>query len=209
MSWNCFLKLPGSASTRSISKRVRWARTASISLALALACSACSAKAPPSTYRPAVVPGIDQRQLEAAIGRPSSTLPFALPGIAAQILSYPFGQVATRNGTVITVTIAGDPSFVGPYGSHIGMAEDQLASALKASGKHIKGHHDSYDVIAGDMVTRTKDAYDDTDHVMFELAAANPNDPEAPYSIVSINLADANGFAFLQALTQAKESGVY
>ena len=26
---------------------------------------------------------------------------------------------------------------------------------------------------------------------------------------MSINLADANGFAFLQALTQAKESGVY
>ena len=87
-------------------------------------------------------------------------------------------------------------------------SEDQLMKTLRF-GKHRVVHRDSYDVLAGDIDTRTRDVYDETDHVMYELAAANANDPEAPFSVVSINLADHDGFVFLEAVTQAKVSGLY
>jgi hypothetical protein len=146
--------------------------------------------------------------VESLLGKPTSTLPFRLPGIEAQILAYPFGQVVVRNGKVIAVTIASDPAYVGPHGMRVGAPEDQLTAALKASG-HRTGHRDAYDLIAGDTVTRTKDLYDETDHVMYELAAANANDPEAPYHVVGINLANPEGFSFFQVVTNAKVSGLY
>ena len=133
---------------------------------------------------------------------------FGLPRVEAQILTYPFGQVALQQGRAIAVMIASDPSYVGPNGTRLGMAETDLRAALHKGG-HRQGHLDAYDVIAGDLTTRTKDLYDETDHVMYELAAANANDPEAPYSIISINLADAAGFDFLQAVTSAKVGGLY
>jgi len=142
------------------------------------------------------------------LGKPQSSLSFALPRIQAQILSYPFGQVAVQQNRVVTVTIASDEAYTGPNGARLGMSEADLRAALHKGG-HKQGHLDAYDVIAGDVTTRTKDLYDLTDHVMYELAAANANDPEAPYSIISINLADANGFAFLQVVTNAKVGGLY
>jgi len=133
---------------------------------------------------------------------------FGLPHVQAEILTYPFGQVAVQNATAIAVMIASDPSYVGPNGARLGMAETALRAALHKGG-HRHGHLDAYDVIAGDVTTRTKDLYDETDYVMYELAAANANDPEAPFSIISINLADAAGFDFLQAVTSAKVGGLY
>ncbi|HME82329.1 MAG TPA: hypothetical protein VKF82_09660 [Candidatus Eremiobacteraceae bacterium] len=154
------------------------------------------------------MPGISLGQLEALLGKPSSSLPFALPGgIQADILAFPFGQAALKGDKVITVTIASDPSYVGAHGVHLGMPEDQLLKALHGTGA--KGHRDAYDVIVGDMDTRTKDYYDETGHVMYELAAANANDPEAPFNVVSVNLADAQGLQFLEAVTNAKVSGLY
>jgi len=147
-------------------------------------------------------------RLETLLGKPKNTLPFTLPGVDAQILEYPFGQAVARSGKVIAVTIAGDTAYIGPFNIRIGTSEDDLRAALRAPGTR-RGHKDAYDLIVGDTVTRTKDLYDDTDHVMFELAAANANDPEAPYSVVSINLANPDGFAFFQAVTSAKVGGMY
>ena len=104
-------------------------------MALCVVAASCSSKPPPSTYKEGVVPGITQHQLESLLGPPSSTLPFALPGIQAQILSYPFGQVAIQHGKAITVTIASDPSYMGPLGMHLRTLEDQLMQTLRL-GKH-------------------------------------------------------------------------
>jgi hypothetical protein len=158
-------------------------------------------------YRPGVVPGISQARLEELAGKPTSSLPFSLPGVHADILAYPFGQVALRDGRAITVTIASDPTYVGSHGIALGMPEDQLLKTLRTI--HARGHRDAYDVIVGDNVTRTKDYYDEKHGVMYELAAANANDPLAPYSVVSINLANADGFKFFEAVTQAKVGGLY
>lgn len=184
-------------------------RTASAALAFAITVAGCASKPPPSLYKPGVLPGVGVSRVEALLGKPTSTLPFTLPGVEAQVLAYPFGQVVERNGKVMAVTIASDPAYVGPHGVSLGASEDRMTAALKAADGHRTGHRDAYDLIVGDAVTRTKDLYDDTDHVMFELAAANANDPEAPYHVISINLADPQGFSFLQAVTNAKVSGLY
>lgn len=134
-------------------------------------------------------------------------MPFQLPGVQAEILAYPFGQAVLQGGRVVVVTIASDPVYVGAHGIHLGMPEDQFLKALHGTGA--KGHRDAYDVIVGDTVTRTKDYYDVNGHVMYELAAANANDPLAPYNVIGVNLADTRGFAFLQTLTTDKVSGVY
>jgi hypothetical protein len=188
---------------------VRWARTASAALALLfVAAAGCSSKPPPTTYKAGVVPGISVSRLEELVGKPQSTIAFSLPtGVSAQILAYPFGQTVVRGGQVRTVTIAGDPSYVGPHGVRLNMPEDQVLKALH--GTRANGHRDSYDVIVGDTVTRTKDYYDERGHVMYEFAAANANDPEAPYNLVSINLADADGFNFLEDVAKSKQSGEY
>ena len=173
-----------------------------------IALAACAPKTTPSTYKAGAVPGISRSRFEAILGKPQSSISFALPRIQAQILSYPFGQAAVQQNRIVTVTIATDEGYVGPNGARLGMAEAELRAALHRGG-HRQGHLDSYDVIAGDVTTRTKDLYDLTDHVMYELAAANANDPEAAYSIISINLANSDGFAFLQAVTSAKVGGLY
>lgn len=208
MTRNCHPNLWHPARSRSMSRHARQTLIAGAAFVLAAAACACSAKPPPSTYNTSAVPGISASRLESLLGKPTSTLPFRLPGIEAQVLAYPFGQVIVRDGKVIAVTIATDPSYVGPHGVTVGTSEDHLMAALKASG-HRSGHRDAYDLIAGGTETRTKDLYDDTDHVMYELAAANANDPEAPYHVISINLANPEGFSFLQAVTSAKVSGLY
>lgn len=169
----------------------------------------CSNRTAPSTYKAGAVPGITASRLETLLGKPSSTLPFTLPGIEAQVLAYPFGQVVARNGTVIAVTIASEPSYVGPHGIRLNMPEDQLLAALRSAGGRRSGHRDTYDLVVGDTVTRTKDLYDETDHVMYELASANANDPETSYRVVSINLANEDGLSFFEAVTSAKVSGLY
>ena len=175
-------------------------------LALIVTAAACS-KPPPPSYRPGAVPGISRAQLEGIAGKPTSTLPFTLPGVSAQILAYPFGQAVLQDDKVVVVTVAGDPGYVGAHGVKLGMPEDQLLKALH--GTRAKGHRDAYDVVVGEMDTRTKDYYDETGHVMYELAAANPNDPLAPFNLIGINLANAEGFTFLENLTKAKVSGLY
>ena len=177
-------------------------------VAVTIVLTACTPKAVPSSYKAGAVPGLVRSQIEAILGKPQSSMAFSLPRLQAQILSYPFGQVALQNDKAVTVTIASEPSYVGPNGATLGMSEVDLRSALHKGG-HKHGHLDSYDVIQGDITTRTKDLYDESDHVMYELAAANANDPEAPFSVISINLADANGFAFFQAVTNAKVGGLY
>ena len=191
--------------------RAPFVRGASVVLVLiaVAAATGCGSKPPPSTYKAGAVPGISVSRLETLLGKPKNTLPFTLPGIQAEILEYPFGQAVARSGEVIAVTIAGDPSYTGPFNIRIGTSEDDLNTALRGAGGKRTGHRDSYELIVGDTVTRTKDVYDDTDHVMFELAAGNPNDPEVSYSVVSINLAGPEGFAFLQAVTNAKVGGMY
>jgi len=187
--------------------RMKLSSTACLTvLAVSFALAGCT-KPPPPTYKPGVVPGIDRARLEAIAGKPSSTLPFQLPGLAAEILAYPFGQAVLQDDKVVVVTIASDPSYVGAHGITLGIPEDQLLKALH--GTKAKGHRDAYDVIVGDTDTRTKDYYDKTGHVMYELAAANPNDPLAPFNVIGINLANADGFTFLENLTKAKVSGLY
>lgn len=201
MNWNCVRSVRDSLCSAT------GAILAIVAGAAILLCS-CTQKPPPSTYKQGALPGLNRGQIEALLGKPQSSIAFALPRIQAQILSYPFGQVAMQGDQAITVTIASDPSYVGPNGATLGMAEVDLRGALHKVG-HKHGHLDSYDVIAGDVTTRTKDLYDESDHVVYELAAANANDPEAPFSIISINLADSAGFAFLQAVTSAKVGGLY
>ena len=193
---------------------MRWARTASVALALWLTSASwllagCGSKPPPESYKTGVVPGISESEVASLLGKPSNTLPFSLPGIHATVLTYPFGQVALQEGKVVSVMVASDPRFVGANGVKLGMPEDAMKAALRSDHKHRSGHLDAYDVVAGDIITRTKDLYDQTDHVVYELAAANANDPLAPYSVISINLANDGGFAFLEAVTQAKIGGVY
>ncbi|MBV8280736.1 MAG: hypothetical protein JO347_01580 [Candidatus Eremiobacteraeota bacterium] len=175
-------------------------------LAASFAIAGCS-KSPAPTYKAGAVPGIDRAALETAVGKPSSSMPFALPGLKAEILAYPFGQAVLQDGKVAVVTIASDPAYTGAHGIHLGMPEDEFLKALHGTGA--KGHRDAYDVIAGDMDTRTKDYYDEHGSVMYELAAANANDPLAPYNVIGINLADASGLSFLETLTKDKVAGLY
>src|SRR5215470_10783487 len=174
MTWNCCPSVRDLASTPSISRRARWARTADVmhGVRARFVCSACAAlllaaftagcanKPPQSTYKAGAVPGVSVARLETLLGKPKNTLPFTLPGIDAQILEYPFGQAIARSGKVIAVTIAGDMAYVGPFNIRIGTSEDDLRAALRAPGKR-NGHRDAYDLIVGDTVTRTKDVYDD------------------------------------------------
>ena len=41
------------------------------------------------------------------------------------------------------------------------------------------------------------------------MAAANPNDPLAPFNVISITRANDDGFALLTAITKAKIGGMY
>lgn len=175
-----------------------------------LALAACSPRAPSSNgYRPEVVPGITKDRCVQLIGKPQDAQTFSLPStiVQADVLSYPFGQVLVQNGVVVAVSLDDEPAFVGPYGVKLGMSADDLHAAL-SRGKHT-GHLDSYDAIGKSSDTRTKDLYDDTDHMMIELTAANANDPLAPFNVAQVTLANTDGLRLLAAFTKARVGGLY
>jgi len=177
---------------------------------LALFGAACSTQtAETGGYKPGVVPGISRSGVEKILGKPTQAAPFALQNIKADVMTYPFGQILLQDDRVVAVTIASDPQYVGPLGLTLGMPDDQVKQKLNAGRRRRAGHRDSYDLIVGQIDTRTRDIYDDTDHLMIEMAAANPNDPEAPFRIIGITLANPAGTKLLSSITQAKVSGVY
>jgi hypothetical protein len=167
--------------------------------------------APPSTsgYSHEIVPGITRERVEEIAGKPTSDQPFNLDTLHAEVLGYPFGQVILRDGRVSVVTIIKDLAYVGPFGAAPGVMDDQFQASLKAHKGHRSGHIDSYDVIVTQGETRTRDWYDTTDNLMVEEAATNANDPEAPYQIVAVNLANEAGMNLLQAIVQSKLRGEF
>ena len=148
-------------------------------------------------------------QVEAILGNPKNDSPFVLGNLGADVMTYDFGQILLEDGRVVAITVADDPTFVGPFGVKLGMQEDAVKAALAAHKETRTGHKDAYDVVVGTQDTRTRDLYDETDHLMIEMAAANPNDPMAPFNVISITRADDRGFALLEAITKAKVGGMY
>ncbi len=175
-----------------------------------LALAACAQKAAVQDgYRAEVVPGITRDKVESILGKPATSENFQLPHISAYVLTYPFGDVVLQHDRVVAVTVATDPVYVGPLGIKVGTSESDLRTALLAARGPHSSYRDSYQVTSGDLVTRTRDVYDDTDHVLFELAAANPNDAEAAFSVVSVTLTNAAGSALMSSVTKAKVQGSY
>ena len=84
-----------------------------------------------------------------------------------------------------------------------------MKAALHASKQHRTGHRDSYDVVVGQNDTRTRDLYDQTDHMMIELTAANANDPLAPFNVAQVTLANSAGLQLIDAFTKARLAGLY
>lgn len=161
-------------------------------------------------YKPGVEPGMPRERVEALLGKPKSATPFSLSGgISAEVLDYPFGQVLTQNGRVVAITIANAPTYVGPFGITIGMSEDGLKAAFHANPRARKGHLDQYNLISGQTNTRTRDIFDDTDGLILEMVASNPNDPFAPFRVVSVTQCNSAGRALLMAITKAKINGLY
>lgn len=157
-----------------------------------------------------MVPGIAAAKVESIMAKPSQAQLFSLPGgVSANVMTYPFGQVLLQDGRVVAVTIVGDPDYVGPFGIKLGMPEDQVKAAFASHPKKRTGHKDAYDVVVGQSDTRTRDLYDQTDGLMIELAAANANDPEAAFNVISIALADEAGLSLLASITKAKVGGLY
>jgi hypothetical protein len=191
--------------------RSRDANTRALALALCLAVlCACSPRAASTNgYHEDVVPGISKDRAIELLGKPQDSETFSLPNtiVQADVLSYPFGQVLVQNGKVVAVSLDDDPAFVGAFGVKLGMSADDLRSAL-AHGAHA-GHLESYDAIGKSSDTRTKDLYDDTDHMMIELTAANANDPLAPFNVAQVTLANAAGMQLIDAFTKARLAGLY
>jgi hypothetical protein len=161
-------------------------------------------------YRPEAVPGITKDRCLEVLGKPQESEAFSIPGtsVNAEVLTYAFGQVLVQDNTVVAVSVNNDPAFVGPAAVKIGMAEPDLRTALSHQGKHV-GHVETYDAISGASDTRTKDIYDDTDHMMIELTATNANDPFAPFNIAQVTLANRAGMQLLDAFTKARTAGLY
>jgi hypothetical protein len=181
-----------------------------LALAGALAVAACWHKAPPQDgYRAAAVPGISRERVIAILGKPQASQPFSLPGVSADVLTYPFGQVLLQNGAVVAISISSDPDFHSPYGIHIGMSENDLNAAFAASRRRRTGHKESYDAIEKTNDTKTKDIFDDTDRMVIEMTATNANDALAPYNIAQVTLANTAGMALIDAFTKARVSGLY
>jgi hypothetical protein len=179
-------------------------------LALALGLNACGhAPAPVSGYKSAAVPGISRARSIEILGKPQQDAPFDLSGIHAEVLTYPFGQVLLQGGTVVAISINSDPQFRGPFGVKLGMSEDDLHAALAAHPHSRSGHQESYDAIEKSSDTRTKDIYDDTDHVIIELTATNANDALAPFNVAQVTYANNAGMQLIDAFTQAREKGRY
>lgn len=175
-----------------------------------LALNACSPKqAQTNGYKPGAVPGITLARAEAILGKPQDSGPFSLPGVQAQVLTYPFGQLLVQGDRVVAVSVNNEPDFRGPHGITIGMTEDQVKAAFAAHPAHRIGHRESYDAIEKTNDTRTRDIYDQTDHVMIELAAANANDPLAPFNVSQVTFANEAGFKLLEEFTKARVNGLY
>jgi hypothetical protein len=162
-------------------------------------------------YKPGAVPGISKEQAIQLLGKPQESEDFAIPGtsVHAEVLTYSFGQVLVQNDVAVAVSINNDPSFVGPSGIKLGMAEPDLRTALAHARPKHTGHLETYDAISGANDTRTKDMYDDTAGMMIELTAANPNDPFASFNIAQVTLANHAGLLLLDAFTKARVGGLY
>jgi hypothetical protein len=180
-------------------------------LILFVICFAGCKSAAPSTNGSSheIVPGVTRDRVEEIAGKPLSDQPFNLDVMHAEVLAYPFGQVILSDGRVIVVTIIKDPAYVGPFGAAPGVMDEQFQASLKAKKGHRSGHTDSYDVIVTQGETRTRDWYDTTDNLMVEEAATNANDPEAPYQIVAVNLANEAGMMLLQEIVKSKLRGEF
>ncbi len=180
-------------------------------IAILLVLGACAPHVVPSFgYKPEAVPGITRARCIEILGKPQDSQPFSMPGtnLAAEAMTYQFGQVLVEDGIVVAVSVNNDPAFVGPFGIKIGMSEDDLRSAL-AHHAHHAGHIELYDAIGRQSDTRTKDIYDDTDHLMIELTAANANDPLAPFNVAQVTLANHAGMILIDAFTKARIAGLY
>ena len=182
---------------------VAWALSASI--------AGCGPQAPQTNgYKAGVQHGMSKAQVEAILGRPTSETPFSLPNnVSAYVMTYGFGQVLLENDKVVAISVVDDPTYVGPFGIKLGIQEDAMKAAFKAHPKKRTGHRDAYDVVVGTTDTRTRDYYDETDGLIIELAAANPNDPLAPFNVISITQANAQGLLLLTSITKAKVGGLY
>lgn len=193
--------------------RTVWAWFAVAMTAGVFVCTVSCGRSGPQTngYDPRAVPGITREQLVNVVGKPQSAGTISLPGtsVHADVLTYPFGQVLLQNGRVVAVSINNDPSFRAPNGVTIGMAESDLRTTLAAHGGPHSGHIESYDAISGQIDTKTKDIYDDSDHMMIELVASNPNDPLAPFSVAEVTLTNHAGMLLVDAFTKARVGGLY
>lgn len=179
-------------------------------LALTLGLSACGhAAAPVSSYRTGAMPGISRARCIAILGKPQQAAAFELPGISAEVLTYPFGQVLLQSGSVVAVSINSDPQFKGPFGVKLGMSEDDVHAALAAYPRKRSGHQETYDAIEKTSDTRTKDIYDDSDHIMIELTAANANDALAPFNVAQVTYANDAGMRLIDSFTKARVNGRY
>jgi hypothetical protein len=173
-----------------------------------LGLAACSAAPPQSFgYQPGVVPGVTRDKIEAILGKPTSSGPFKVGSINAEVMIYPFGQVLLENDHAVVITIIKDPAYTGPFGAAPGVMDDQFQAGLKTRKVHRSGHLEYYDVFVTQGETRTRDWYDPADNLMVESAATNANDPEAPYQIVAVNLANEAGRALLEQMVKLKLSG--
>lgn len=181
--------------------------------AVTAACVLASGCSPPPAktngYKPGIQVGMTKEQAEALLGTPKEEAPFNLGKLSAYVMTYPFGQLLLENGRVVAVTVADDPAYVGPFGITLGMQEDGVKAAFRQHPEKRTGHRDIYDVVVGQNDTRTRDIYDNTDHLVIEMAASNANDPMAPYNVISITQADEAGLALLAAITKAKVGGLY
>jgi hypothetical protein len=198
---------PASVGLRAIAR----SRGAAFIVCLAcLAASSCSS-APLQTngYRPGLEPGMTRAQTETLLGQPQNAAPFVLGNLNAEVLTYPFGQVLLKDDAVVAITVAVDPSYVGPFGIKLGIPQDAVNAAFHAHPHRRSGHLDAYDVVVGTNDTRTRDLYDVTDHLMIEMAAANANDPMAPFNVISITDANDAGLTLLTSITNAKVGGAY
>jgi hypothetical protein len=184
---------------------------AGVAVAAAILASAACSTAPPQSfgYRPGVVPGVTRDKIEAILGKPTSTGPFKVGDINADVMIYPFGQIILENDRTVVITIIKDPAYKGPFGAAPGVMNDQFQASVKAQKVRRSGHTEYYDVLVTQGETRTRDWYDPTDNLMVESAATNANDPEAPYQIVAVNLANEAGRALLEQLVKSKLSGDY
>lgn len=186
-----------------------------IACALCASVVACGPQTPQTNgYKAGVHPGMSKDQVVSILGSPKSAAPFTLANnlarnLSAYVMTYGFGQVLLENDKVVAITVADDPTYTGPLGIKLGIQEDAVKAAFKAHKAKRTGHRDAYDVVVGTTDTRTRDYYDETDGLIVELAAANPNDPLAPFNVISVTEANADGLALMSAITKAKVGGLY